>query len=123
VLSGSDMAAAKAAGYSSDFEVHTYFLHDVPQDVLRDGPEPQREQTEAIFEQPCQFAQWPRIPTRIIASAQDRFFPLEFQRQVAKERLQAEIEVIPGGHLVALSRPKELTETLIASQGLLVAPQ
>lgn len=45
--------------------------------------------------------------------ADDRFFPLEFQKRVARERLKAEAEVIPGGHLVALSQPEELAARLL----------
>ncbi len=50
------------------------------------------------------------MPTRVIAGRDDRFFPLDFQRRVARERLGAEVDEVPGGHLVALSQPAELTE-------------
>jgi pimeloyl-ACP methyl ester carboxylesterase len=56
---------------------------------------------------------WPQIPIRVIASADDRFFPLEFQRRVARERLDVDVNVAPGGPLVALSRPEELVELLL----------
>ena len=49
----------------------------------------------------------------MIAAADDRFFPLEFQKRVARERLNAEVEVVPGGHLVALSKPEELAVRLL----------
>lgn len=42
-----------------------------------------------------------------------RLFPAEFQVRVARERLGLEAEVMPGGHLVAKSRPIELTERLV----------
>src|SRR5262245_40616159 len=42
------------------------------------------------------------------------FFPVKFQRRVARERLGKEAEEIPGGHLVALSNPEGLTERLLA---------
>jgi len=48
----------------------------------------------------------------VIAGRDDRFFPLKFQRQVARERLGADVNEIPGGHLAALSRPAELTDQL-----------
>jgi hypothetical protein len=48
----------------------------------------------------------------VVASADDRLFPLELQRQVTRERLGLDVDVIPGGHLVALSRPQELVERL-----------
>jgi hypothetical protein len=41
-------------------------------------------------------------------------FPSEFQERVARERLHQGIDRIDGGHLVALSRPKELAERLLA---------
>jgi pimeloyl-ACP methyl ester carboxylesterase len=105
------IAAAKAGGYSPEFDVPTYFLHDVPQEVLRNGPSHQREQTATIFAQPCRFERWPPIPIRVIAARDDRFFPIELQRRVAQDRLHAPVEVISGGHLVALSRPEEPRES------------
>jgi len=107
------VAAATAGGYSTEFDLRTYFLHDVPESVLRHGPSPQRDQAEAIFSEPCRFDRWPQIPTRVIASADDRFFPVEFQRRVAGDRLRTEVEVIPGSHLVALSNPEGLADRLL----------
>ena len=43
----------------------------------------------------------------------DRFFPLEFQRRVARDRLGTDVDMVSGGHLVALSHPTELTDQLI----------
>ena len=107
------IAAAKRGGYSAEFDLQTYFLHDVPEAVLRDGPARQRDQTKAIFQHACPFERWPQIPIHVIASADDRFFPLEFQRRVARERLNTDVEVVPGGHLVALSHPDELVALLL----------
>jgi hypothetical protein len=39
-------------------------------------------------------------------------FPLDFQRRIARERLGIEIDVIDGGHMVALSNPAELANRL-----------
>jgi pimeloyl-ACP methyl ester carboxylesterase len=66
-----------------------------------------------VFEQHCRFERWPSIPIRVIASANDRFFPLEFQKLVARDRLKMDPEVLPGGHLVALSNPQGLAELLL----------
>jgi pimeloyl-ACP methyl ester carboxylesterase len=107
------VAAARRGGYNTEFDLQTYFLHDVPEAVLRTGPARQREQTDAIFQHPCLFERWPQIPIHVVASADDRFFPLEFQRRVARERLNKDVEVIPGGHLVALSRPEALVDRLL----------
>jgi len=106
------VAAARAGGYGSEFDPHIYFLHDVPEGVWRGGPAP-RQQAETIFRQPCHFRHWPRIPIEVWASAGDRLFPLSFQRRVARERLERSVEVLPGGHLVALSHPEALAERLL----------
>jgi pimeloyl-ACP methyl ester carboxylesterase len=105
--------AARRRGYATEFDVETYFLHDVPQHVLRAAPKP-REEAEAVFGEPCRFARWPDIPIRVLAGRDDRFFPIEFQRRVARERLGKEVEEISGGHLVALSNPKGLAKCLLA---------
>jgi pimeloyl-ACP methyl ester carboxylesterase len=105
--------AAKRGGYSVEFDVATYFLHDVPEAVLQDAPRP-REEVGAAFEQPCRFQGWPPVPIRVFAGADDRFFPLSFQRGVARARLDVEVHAIRGGHLVALSNPDDLTASLLS---------
>ena len=105
---------AARRGYATEFDVGTYFLHDVPQDVLRAGPEQPREQADTVFGEPCCFERWPNIPIHVLAGRDDRFFPIEFQRRVARERLRKEVEEIPGGHLVALSNAEGLTERILA---------
>jgi pimeloyl-ACP methyl ester carboxylesterase len=97
------VAAAAAGGYPAEFDLATYFLHDVPADIAAD----------VAFGQPCAIDRWPDVPTRVLSGREDRFFPLEFQRRVARERLAAEVDVVPGGHLAALSHPAELTDRLI----------
>jgi len=106
------IAAAERAGYSAEFDVQTYFLHDVPAAVLQAAPRP-REQAEVVFREKCKFRDWPRIPIHVVAAADDRFFPLEFQRRIARARLDREVEVLPGGHLVALSNPQGLVDRLL----------
>ena len=114
---GADEAREQAAargGYAAEFDVGTYFLHDVPQEeVLRTSPQP-REEAEVVFGEPCRFDRWPDLPIHVLAGRDDRFFPIEFQRRVARERLGKEVEDIPGGHLVALSNAEGLTNCLLA---------
>jgi len=55
---------------------------------------------------------WPDVPTRFVLGRDDRFFPADFQRRVAKERLWLTPDEIDSGHLPALSRPQELVERL-----------
>jgi hypothetical protein len=45
---------------------------------------------------------WPSVPIRVVAGADDRFFPLGFQQTLARDRLGLEADVLPGGHLIAL---------------------
>jgi pimeloyl-ACP methyl ester carboxylesterase len=106
--------AAARRGYATEFDVGTYFLHDVPQEVLRAGPQQPREEAEVAFSEPCRFERWPDLPIHVLAGKDDRFFPIEFQRRVARERLGKEVEEIPGGHLVALSNAEGLAERLLA---------
>ena len=44
------LAAAEAAGYSTEFDLQTYFLHDLPKPVLQAGPAYQREEAENHFQ-------------------------------------------------------------------------
>lgn len=52
------------------------------------------------------------MPTRFLQGRDDRFFPVEFQRRVVRERLGIAPDEMDGGHLVALSRPRELADRL-----------
>jgi len=54
------------------------------------------------------------VPTRFLQGRDDRFFPVEFQRRVVRERLGIALDEMAGGHFVALSRPKELADRLEA---------
>jgi pimeloyl-ACP methyl ester carboxylesterase len=108
------VGAAARFGYATEFDVGTYFLHDVPQEVLHTSPERAHDEAETVFGEPCCFERWPDIPIRVLAAQNDRFFPIEFQRRVARERLGKDVEEIPGGHLVALSNAEELAQRLVA---------
>jgi pimeloyl-ACP methyl ester carboxylesterase len=56
----------------------------------------------------------PDVPTRFLLCRDDRFFPAGFMRRVVRERLHITPDEMDGGHLPALSRPKELAERLEA---------
>lgn len=106
-------AAASRNGYSAEFDLETYFLHDVPPSIAAEGEPYQRGEADAAFESVCDFTAWPDIPVKVVAGADDRFFPVEFQRQVARDRLGVEADVLPGGHLMALSQPEPLARYLL----------
>lgn len=106
--------AAVAGGYSTDFDLNTYFLHDVPPEVAAEGEAHQRPEANAVFESACDFVDWQAIPIRVLTGEGDRFFPLDFQRRVARDRLGLEPDVVPGGHLIALSNPDGVAEYLLS---------
>lgn len=114
---GSDaarVAAAEKYGYSSEFDLFTYFLHDVDPAVAAEGEPYQRPEAAVVFESPCDFERWPDVPIRVLAGADDRLFPAEFQRRVAKQRLGVEADSLPGGHLIALSNAPAVADYLLA---------
>lgn len=91
------------------------FFHDVPQLVIDEAwARGEPRQSDSVFRSPCIFKAWPTIPTRVLIGRDDRFFPAEFQHRVARERLGISADEMPGGHLVALSQPTELSARLIA---------
>jgi pimeloyl-ACP methyl ester carboxylesterase len=106
------VAAAQAGGYPAEFDLATYFLHDVPADVVAAGEAHNYPEADIAFSQPCAIERWPDVSTRVLAGQDDRFFPLEFQRQNALDRLGLGTDVIGGGHLVALSNPAGLAARL-----------
>jgi pimeloyl-ACP methyl ester carboxylesterase len=94
--------------FPADFDEHTYFLHDVPENVSAAGAAHQRPEAELAFTQPAGFERWPDVPTTVLAAREDRFFPYVFQARVAHERLGLDVVPVPGGHLAALSRPEAI---------------
>jgi len=111
------IAAAKEGGYGTEFDLQAYFLHDVPPEVAAAGAQYERPEAAAAFESACDFGAWPSIPIRVVAGAGDRFFPVGFQRAVARDRLGLEAEVLPGGHLIALAQPAALARYLLERGG------
>jgi len=106
-------AAARRGGYPLEFGAQTYFLHDFSPRLAKEAELHEREQSDRALEEPCAFNAWPKVPIQVIAGRDDRLFPFEFQRRVARERLGLEIEGIRGGHLVALSNPHQLATLLL----------
>jgi pimeloyl-ACP methyl ester carboxylesterase len=111
------MAAAEQGGYGTEFDEATYFLHDVPAPVQAAGAQFQRPEADVVFGSACDFGAWPSVPVRVAAGAGDRFFPVDFQRTVARDRLGVATDVLPGGHLIALARPAALAKYLLELAG------
>lgn len=113
----SDEARKEAAlrhGYSAEFDLDTYFLHDVPKNVAEEGAPHQRDEAPVAFAEAADFGAYPDVPIHVVVGRDDRFFPEDFQARVARERLGKAVDVIPGGHLVTLSQPRALAERLLA---------
>jgi pimeloyl-ACP methyl ester carboxylesterase len=107
-------AANEAAGRSNEFDLEEVFLHDIPDDVKAGMVAGDREPADTPFGQPCTFQAWPKVPIHVLVGTDDRLFPAEFQMRLARERLGVQADTIPGGHLVAKSRPAELADRLVA---------
>jgi pimeloyl-ACP methyl ester carboxylesterase len=108
------VAAAESGGYDTEFDLDTYFLHDVPPEVAAAGEPHQRPEADVVFGSVCDFEAWPQVPIDAVAGESDRFFPVGFQRRLAQDRLGLEADVLPGGHLMALSQPDALAGYLLA---------
>jgi len=110
---GARVAAAEQGGYGTEIDLAVYFLHDVPPEVAAAGEPYQRPEADAVFGSVCDFPGWPAIPVRAVAGSGDRFFPAAFQQKLAADRLGTEADLLPGGHLIALSQPAALADYLL----------
>lgn len=107
--------AARDGRPVGDVDLAVEFFHDVPPEVTAEAmAEGEPDQSGTPFTQPWPLSRWPEVPTRFLQGRDDRFFPLEFQRRVVRERLGLPVDDMPGGHLVALSQPDELARRLDA---------
>ena len=117
---GSEQARTAAAvrdGYSTEFDLATYFMHDVPEELVTQMRVRAASQLDERFDDVCTFDGWPSIPIHVLAGHDDRFFPLELQQRVARDRLGVNPVVVPGGHLGALSHPEELAGAIAGYLG------
>jgi pimeloyl-ACP methyl ester carboxylesterase len=113
--SGAAMRAYHASiGLAADDDASVYY-HDFPPDLAAEAlRRPWQDQSSTPMAQPWPLAAWPDVPTQVLAGRDDRLFPLEFQRRVARERLGLDVDEIDGGHMVALSDPRALADRLEA---------
>ena len=97
------------------------YFHDVPAAIVDEAyARGEPEQSMTPMGQPFPLRAWPDVPTRVIAGRDDRLFPSTFQRRIARERLGIEADELPGGHMLALSHPRELADQLEAYQAAVV---
>lgn len=104
-----------ATGHVFEGDPLEEFFHDVPAEVRAEAMAMGAPaQSARPFQDPWPLARWPDVPTRFLQGRDDHFFPPEFQRRVVGARLGVPVDEMPGGHLVALSRPAELADRLEA---------
>jgi pimeloyl-ACP methyl ester carboxylesterase len=107
------MAIREGRDPDADFDLVEGFFHDVPDDITAQAMAGGKEQAGRPFEDPWPLDAWPDLPTAVLAGVDDRLFPVELQDRVARARLGITPVHLPGGHLIALSRPEELTRAIL----------
>ncbi|HUS20577.1 MAG TPA: alpha/beta hydrolase [Aeromicrobium sp.] len=107
-----EFAAHEGRAWTNEFDPIEVFLHDVPADVVAEGANHERDQSDAPFQEPWPLAAWPDVPTRFLLCRHDRLLPPDLQRRVARERLGITPDEMDGGHLPALAHPTELVAWL-----------
>jgi pimeloyl-ACP methyl ester carboxylesterase len=91
------------------------FYHDVPREIADEAMSKERAHpSSAASAAPWPLAAWPDVPTRFLLCSEDRFFPPDFFRRLASDRLGIVPDEIAGSHCVALGRPVELADRLEA---------
>jgi pimeloyl-ACP methyl ester carboxylesterase len=109
-----DLDARDGRTSEGAFDPVEIFLHDVPSDVVAQSVAHVKIQSATPFAATWPLAAWPDVPTRFLLCRDDRFFPAEFMRRIAKERLGITADEMQSGHLPALSHPDELVARLEA---------
>jgi pimeloyl-ACP methyl ester carboxylesterase len=108
--------AARDGGVTGSNDPYVAFYHDVPRRLAQEAIDKGRAHpSPAASSQPWPLEAWPEVPTRFVLCTEDRFFPADFLRRLAMERLGVVPTEIAASHCVALSRPAELADVLIAA--------
>ncbi len=86
----------------------------MPRALAEEALSKERSESNTAYHTPWPLEAWPEVPTRFVLCTEDRFFPPEFMRRVASERLGITPDEITAGHCVALRPPRELADRLEA---------
>jgi alpha-beta hydrolase superfamily lysophospholipase len=105
------MEAAGSQPDRPDDEI-ALFLHDAPPERAAEMVARGRGQSGTPTREPWPLDAWPDVPTRYVLFRDDRFFPADFLRRLARERLGVVADEIDGSHCAYLSRPEELAARL-----------
>jgi pimeloyl-ACP methyl ester carboxylesterase len=116
--------AARDGGLTGNDDPYVAYYHDVPRELAEQAISKERDHpSEASMNAPWPLDAWPDVATRFVLCTQDRFFPAEFLRRLARDRLGIIADEVAAGHCVALSRPKELADLLAGYAATLARPQ
>jgi len=96
----------------AEHDLVTLFVHDLPPQLAAEALSRQKAQASTPFTQPWPLPVWPDVSTKVLLSSGDRFFPADFMRRVARERLRITPDEMPGDHLPMLGHPTELADRL-----------
>ena len=102
----------KATGWTFPRDEPDPFYHDVDPALAADASSRERPQSETTGREPWPLSAWPDVPTHVVLGRDDRFFPVDWLRDVVRDRLGIEPDELAAGHAVALSRPRELVDLL-----------
>ncbi|MBB5168150.1 alpha/beta hydrolase [Mycobacterium sp. AZCC_0083] len=114
------------AGYSAASDAHAQqegyadqkddpfvtFYNGVPRKLAEQAMGKERRQSDTWMAAPWPLDAWPAVPTKFVVCRDDRFFPPDFLRRLATERLGVTPDEIDGGHCAALSHPGQLADVL-----------
>jgi pimeloyl-ACP methyl ester carboxylesterase len=104
-----DAMRDREESYEGDVEL---YYHDVAPELAAEAVSHARPEAGGPADEPWPLEAWPNVPTRYLLCRDDRVFPADFLRQLARERLGIAADEIDGGHTPALSRPRELADRL-----------
>jgi hypothetical protein len=86
-------------------ELSAMFMNDASSELAQEAGRHARRQASAPFADQLPQEGWPEVATRSVIARQDRFLPVQFQRQLVRDRLQIEPDEIDGGHLAIRTNP------------------
>ncbi|KQQ68963.1 alpha/beta fold hydrolase [Microbacterium sp. Leaf320] len=109
-----DAQAVLDGGLTGSADSFVAFYHDVPRPLAEEAMRRERAHpSAAAMAAGWPLSSWPSVPTRVVVCTEDRFFPPDFLRDLARTRLGVVADEIRASHCVALSRPEALASILI----------
>lgn len=104
--------AARDGGLTGNADPYVSFYNEVPRELAEEAMARSRGQSSRFMDDVFPLAAQPSVPTRFLLCRDDRFFPADFLRRVARERLGITAGEMPGGHCAMLSHPRQLAGAL-----------